>query len=64
MVAPRGSTKEATSFRTPRFSSAHSRVTGRVAALELVEKASNWAGAMPKKNSFRLKRVKKCTIIA
>ena len=53
MVAPMGSTKLATSSSTPRCSSTRSMVTGRVAALELVEKASNWAGAMPlKKNLY------------
>ena len=47
MVAPIGSTKLATSLSTPRFSSTHSIVTGKVAALELVEKANNCAGAIP-----------------
>ena len=44
MVAPTGSTKLETSLSTPICSSTRSMVTGRVAALELVEKASNWAG--------------------
>ena len=41
MVAPTGQTKLAISFSTPRPSSAASMVTGRVAMLELVEKATN-----------------------
>ena len=49
MVAPMGKTKLVTSLSTPRFSSTHSMVTGKVAALELVEKANNCAGAIPLK---------------
>ena len=41
MVAPKGRTKLAVSLEMPNFSSAVSMVNGRVAALELVEKASN-----------------------
>ena len=47
MVAPRGKTKEDTSSETPNSSSHLSIVTGNVAPLELVEKANNWAGAIP-----------------
>ena len=51
-----GKTKLATSSSTPKLSSTHSIVTGKVAALELVEKANNCAGAIPriKKLGFRL----------
>jgi len=44
MVAPTGRTKLLMSLSTPICSSTLSMVTGRVAALELVEKASSWAG--------------------
>ena len=56
IVAPIGRTKLATSLSTPKFPSTHSIVTGKVAALELVENASNCAGAIPrtKKEIFRL----------
>ena len=56
IVAPIGRTKLATSLSTPKFSSTHSIVTGKVAALELVENASSCAGAIPrtKKEIFRL----------
>jgi hypothetical protein len=43
-VAPKGKTKFLTSLRMP-ARSAHSRVTGKVAELELVEKAVKSAGA-------------------
>ncbi len=43
-VAPTGSTNPAVALLTPMFSSTHRMVTGRVAALLLVLKASNWAG--------------------
>ena len=49
MVAPIGRTKLVTSLSTPQLSSTHSIVTGSVAALELVEKASSCAGAIPLK---------------
>src|SRR5690606_19866739 len=56
MVAPMGSTKLVTSSSTPKCSSTRSIVTGRVAALELVEKANNCAGDIPfiKKEGLRL----------
>ena len=41
MVAPTGSTKPETSLSTPKCSSTRSIVTGKVAALELVENANN-----------------------
>ena len=50
MVAPTGKTKLLTSFSTPICSSTRSIVTGKVAALELVEKASNCAGAILPRN--------------
>ena len=49
MVAPSGKTKEETSSETPSFSWAISIVTGSVAALDEVENATSWAGAMPEK---------------
>ena len=49
MVAPRGSTKEATSRRAPRRS-AHSRFRGRAPTEEADEKAIIIAGAIPAKN--------------
>ena len=45
-VAPRGNTKLLVRLDTPAFFSTHSRVKGRVAEDELVEKAVNRAGAM------------------
>ena len=56
IVAPIGRTKLATSLSTPNLSFTHSMVTGRVAALELVEKANSCAGAIPfiKKDIFFL----------
>src|SRR5690606_40337810 len=45
-VAPNGSTKLLTSSETPSSSSTCFIVTGRVAELELVVKASSWAGRM------------------
>ena len=59
MVAPRGSTKEVTSSDTPRFSSQHSILTGRVAPLLLVENATNCALLMPPKNLDSFILVKK-----
>ena len=50
IVAPRGRTKAETSFDTPSFSSHNFIVTGRVAPLELDEKAKICAGKMPRKN--------------
>ena len=50
MVAPSGSTNDATSFDTPRFRSVTRIVTGSVAALEDVEKATSCACAIPRKN--------------
>ena len=52
MVAPNGRTKEETSSLIPNSFSQRSMVTGRVAPLELVEKASNWAGPMAEMNRF------------
>lgn len=50
MVAPRGTTKLATSFFTPTRSSTVRRVTGRVAPLEAVLKAtSSGSRILPKK---------------
>ena len=53
-VAPMGKTKLEIDLGTPTFSSTHSIVTGRVAALELVEKAKNCAGLMFLKKSLKL----------
>ena len=50
--SPNGNTKEETSSETSRFSSQHSIVIGSVAALELVEKATNCAGAILEKKFF------------
>ena len=50
MVAPTGKTKPATSGSTPKCSSTLSIVTGKVAALELVENANNCAGLICFKN--------------
>ena len=49
--APKGITKLETRLETPRFCSAHSRVTGSVAALDAVPRAINWAGQIPRQNS-------------
>ena len=49
MVAPRGSTKEATSFLAPSFW-VQSRLMGRVPTLEALEKAKMMAGIIPLKN--------------
>ncbi len=49
-VAPRGNTKFAICFGTPRFFSMHSIFTGNVAALELVVKAIICASFIPLKN--------------
>ena len=51
MVAPRGSTKEATSFRAPSRSE-HSRVKGRVPTEDAEEKAIIMAGAIPLKKAM------------
>ena len=53
IVAPIGKTKLETSFFTPNSFSTLSIVTGRVAALELVEKATNCAGKIPLINSLK-----------
>ena len=50
MVAPSGRTKEVVSFEAPSFSLHWRMVTGSVAPLELVEKASSCAGAIALKN--------------
>ena len=47
MVAPSGSTKLTMSSGTPSLR-AHCMFTGSVALEEELEKASNWAGAMPR----------------
>ena len=59
IVAPRGRTKDETSFETPRFRWLTSMVTGSVAPLELDEKARSWAGAIPRKNRpiFMLEKI-------
>ena len=49
MVAPRGRTKEATSFLAPSFW-VQSRLMGRVPTLDALEKANMMAGIMPLKN--------------
>jgi len=53
-VAPIGKTKLATSSSTPKLSTVLSIVTGKVAALELVEKANNCAGEIPLIKNFGL----------
>ena len=56
-VAPMGSTKLAVVLLTPMFSSTQSMVTGRVAALLLVLKASSCAGLMARrKRAYTLRR--------
>ena len=50
MVAPTGSTKLDTSSETPRCFCVRSKVKGKVAALELVEKASICTGNTAWKN--------------
>ncbi|CAI8349082.1 MAG: Uncharacterised protein [Formosa sp. Hel3_A1_48] len=50
IVAPTGNTKLDTSLSTPTCSSTRSIVTGKVAALLLVEKANNCAGLICFKN--------------
>ena len=47
IVAPIGRTKLETSSFTPKWLWTLSIVTGRVAALELVENATSWAGRIP-----------------
>ena len=54
IVAPIGKTKLATSSSTPKLSTVLSIVTGKVAALELVEKANNCAGEIPLIKNFGL----------
>ena len=44
IVAPTGSTKEVTSLETPSLFSVVSKLSGNVAALELVVKANNCTG--------------------
>ena len=56
MVAPSGRTKEVVSFEVPSFSLHWRMVTGSVAPLELVEKASSCAGAIALKNCENLQR--------
>ena len=50
IVAPSGTTKEVVSREVPSFSLHWRMVTGSVAPLELVEKASNCAGPTALKN--------------
>ena len=50
MVTPTGSTKEETSSETPRCFCVRSMVNGKVAALELVEKANICTGNTALKN--------------
>ena len=61
MVAPSGSANEATSSETPRSCSAVSMVTGRVAALDEVEKATSCAGATPRRKRSGVTGVRNCS---
>ena len=58
MVAPRGTTKEATSLRTPMRCSTVSRVTGRVALLEEVEKPKSMGARIFRRKIMGDRRVK------
>ena len=58
MVAPNGSTNEEISSETPRSFSQRFIVTGKVAPLELVEKATSCTGPIDLKKCLRLILVK------